>query len=187
MTLALGVTGEGGAGQEFDRAVDVAQVGLRLRARLHGLMSDENARTLTRRNATNLLTILSECLDPLLHKPLGALDTGEKVVGEHRAVDLLNQLIDALGDLDNGKTHEVFRSASHGPNRSLSAARRRQDAVWLDTVEIVQRARGLPRRKKAEQWFARALTKAGKTRDGEPITQALLKSLRDRQNRRKRH
>jgi hypothetical protein len=175
-----------GAGPLFDGNPDNSQLTAELHARLSELTSDGGARPLTRRNAINLLRVISECLGPPLSETIGLLETGEQIVTDHRAVNLLNELIDALRDLDSGKTHPTFKPARHGANRSLSTQQLKLDNVWLDTVLIVQRSKGLAHRKDAEKLVARTLTMKGKTRNGQPITAQLLKSLRDRQRYRKR-
>ncbi len=184
---------DGRVESEANREADDAQTMAELRARLDGWKLDQGPRALTRPNAISLLKLLSECLGPALDETLGALETGERIVADHPSVNLLNELIDALADLDSGKTHDALGAARHGANRRLATWQSRLDKVWLDTVLILQRREEQERpkdgpkvlRKAAEEKLARALRAVGKNRLGKPVTQKLLKSLRDRQAHRK--
>lgn len=157
-----------------------------LQERLAALASIDGATHLTRDRAIRLLKAFVETLGPRLHIPLGELDTGEVIVTVHAGINLLNELIDAISDLDNGKTHAALKVASYGANRSLERWQAHDDQALVEAVLVVQRHRGLKSRREAELIVAKALQTRGKTRKGKAITPKLLKSLRDRQTMRSR-
>jgi hypothetical protein len=160
-----------------------------LRQNLDQLMEDPGARDLTRPNALALLRAICEGLKPSTFKPVGKASTGETIVVDHSAIALLIELIDALSDLDSGKTDSIFKAYSDGPNSSLTTKQRKWDDAILDAVVIIQRAKGFSTRTKAEKFLAKNLNADGKTRRGKPYTPGMLKRLRDdskKRNRQKR-
>ena len=98
---------------------------------------------------------------------------------QHKAVGQLNNLIEALKDLENGKPHVALRPAATKKGAALTAEQKRQDALLVDMVTIVQQWKGFPNRREAEEYVAARFTKAGKKRRGQEITAKMLKSLRD--------
>ena len=137
--------------------------------------SAQGQQKLTRQNAISLLTIFAEVLaEPMVE----ISDSG--VFIEHAAIDLLNQLIDSLRDLDEGKTHLALKSANSGRNASLSLAQRREDQLLLEAVLVVQHAENLKTEDQARQIVATQLRKVRKTRGGESITKGILKGLKGR-------
>jgi hypothetical protein len=107
------------------------------------------------------------------------------LVRSHPAIELLDELIDALSDLDRGKTDPSLRACSDGPNASLTTSERKWDDELLNAVLIVQRARGLKTRAEAENFLAGRLKEAGKRRRGKDYTPRMLKRLRDDRDKRK--
>jgi hypothetical protein len=150
-----------------------------LRTRLDELMKRPAAGTLTRPNILSLFKCLRDGLRPSTNVLLGTLKTGEPILTDHPAIALLEEAIDAANDLDNGRTHEIFERVSHGANATLTAKQRKQDRIWLRSVEIVQRREGLPTKSAARRSLAVKLRKAGETRRGKHVTAQILKSLRD--------
>jgi hypothetical protein len=100
--------GLGGASNaNIERAVEIARdvhdakmMGV-LRANLDNLMERPGARNLTRKNALVLLRAISEGLKPSTDKSAGRFDD-TLILVSHPAVELLDELIDALSDLDRG-------------------------------------------------------------------------------------
>jgi hypothetical protein len=154
-----------------------------LRARLDDMMGRQGAQALTRVNAICLLRAISDGLKPSTDKTVGHVDDGI-IVTDHPALALLDDLIDALTDLDNGKTHDVFKVLPYAPNASLTTKERKSDDVILKTVLVVKRAKGYKTRKEAEKFLADRLNKAGKKRRGQRYTVKMLKRLRDDRKKR---
>lgn len=110
------LTAEIGSTQaEGDRALAILREPLgatamtALRSRLDELVAGSIAKPLTRPNAIALLTAVSECLDPVFAKERNVLAFGVAVYHQHGAIGLLNQLIDAMKDLDNGKVDDALK------------------------------------------------------------------------------
>jgi hypothetical protein len=157
----------------------LAQALERLVANLKGLMLKLDAKTLTRPNIVALLRSVSDGLGPVMHMPLGQTSTGELLVTDHAAIALLDELVDAFSDLENGKTHTVFKPVSHGATATLTVQQRKQDRVWREAVHAVKQFHGLRTVTDAERFLAKRLREAGKKRKGKPVTAETLKSLRD--------
>jgi hypothetical protein len=185
----LGLAGPSAA--DMERALEIARdahdtkVMRELRARLDGLMERPDARALNRENVLAVLRTISEGVGPAIDRPIRRLSTGEMLVRSHPAIELLDELIDALSDLDKGKTDPSLRACSDGPNASLTTTERKWDDELLNAVLIVQRARGLKTRVEAETFLAGRLKEAGKRRRGKDYTPRMLKRLRDDRDKRK--
>ena len=175
----------GASGADIERAVEIARdvhdarVMRELRTTLDRLTEQHDKRTLKRKHVLALLRTISEGLDPATQRPIGALDTGEMLVRSHPAIELLDEFVDAISDLDKGKTDPSLKASSHGPNASLTTKERKWLKVLLDTVLIVQRHKGYQTRSRAELFLAQKLTKAGKKWRSKVITRGRLKQLRD--------
>lgn len=156
-----------------------------LRADLDCMMERVSARVLTRDRAVALLQAMSDGLKPSTDIFVGRIDEGTVLVKNHPAVELLDELIDALADLDNGKTHAALKRASYAPNASLTTMERKWDDAVLEAVLVVQRARGFKTRAQAEEFLAGKLKAAGKKRRNKPYSAKMLKTLRDDRLKRK--
>ena len=156
-----------------------------LRARLDDTMEREGALVLTRDSALALLRAISEGLKPSMDLFVGPAGEDVLLVKNHPALNLLDELIDALADLDNGKPHRALKPASYAANASLSASQRKWDDELLIAVEESKRARGLKTRKEAEQFLADRLNASKYTRRGKPYSAESLKTLRDSRTKRK--
>jgi hypothetical protein len=167
------------AWEVHDANAHLAQALEQLVANLKGLMLKPDAKTLTRPNIVALLRSISDGLGPVMHVPLGQTSTGELIVTDHAAIALLDELVDAFSDLENGKTHTVFKPVSHGATATLTVRQRKRDQVWREAVHIVKQFHGLRTVTDAERFLAKKLREAGKKRKGKAVTAAMLKSLRD--------
>jgi hypothetical protein len=133
--------------------------------------------TLNRNELIIMLSIISQFLDKILRKT--EYTERLEIHLQHEAVGQLNNLIEALKDLENGKTHDALRPAATKKGAALTAAQKRQDALLVNMVTIVQQWKGFPSRREAEEYVAERLRKGGKKRRGQEITAKMLKSLRD--------
>ncbi len=161
------------------RDADDARAMRVLRTRLDELMKRPEAGTLTRQNILSLFKCLRDGLRPSTDVLLCTLKTGEPLLTDHPAIALLEEAIDAVGDLDIGKTHAIFKSAPRGATAALTAKQRERDRIWLTSVEIIKRRHGLPTKSAAESLLAAKLQKAGEMRRGKPVSARTLKNLRD--------
>jgi hypothetical protein len=182
---------DGLAGAEVQRALSVAQeahdahVMRLLRVSLDQIMSRKGAAILDRRNALALLRAVSDGLKPATVVVVGRTSAGQSLVVDHPAVANLDELIDAIADLDQGKTHLALKPASRAANASLSTKQRKRDNALLEAVLVIRQANGFRTRSEAEHELAKNLREAGYQRNGKPITAVLLKRLRDNAKRRK--
>ena len=103
-----------------------------LRSRLDELMAGSIAKPLTRPNAIALLTALAECLEPALAEERNISASDLTLHLEHAAIGLLNQLIDALKDLDNGKVDDALKRSTHQANAGLTIRQRKEDQLLLE-------------------------------------------------------
>ena len=92
----------------------------------------------SRENIIALLKAISESLKPATEVDIGVFDDGTRMVTDHAALELLDQFIDVLHDLNNGKTDPCLKPASYGPNRSLTTRQRKETEVLMEAVRIVQ-------------------------------------------------
>ena len=130
---------------------------------------------LTRQNAINLLTIISDALNDSMVQLTASGDP----IG-HNAIDLLRKLIDVLEDLADGKTHAALIASSAGANASLTRAERKYEKILLEAVLIVQRAKGFKTEHQARVFVADRLRRNGRTWRGKPITTGILKQRKNR-------
>ena len=151
-----------------------------LRERLNGLAAETTGPVnLTRQNAIALLKIVSETLDePMLQQSTSG------VFIEHGAIDLLRKLIDAIEDLNDGKTHHALKPTATAANASLSRAERKYEQLLLESVLIVQLAKQFKSEGEARRFVVNCLRKKGKTWRGKPIT---IKTLERRKHRIKKY
>jgi len=157
-----------------------------LRASLDALASGKKAIELTRPNVFALLQVLADGLRPATEVAIGVMpDDVRLVVTDHPAIALLDNLVGALNDLDNGKTHETLKPSPYGAKASLTAEEIRERDALLQTVDIVQYRYKLKSRAAAEKKLALELKKRGKKYGGKPVTAQMLKSWRDRRDLRK--
>jgi hypothetical protein len=150
-----------------------------LRMDLDKMMEGPDARTRSRANFARVLRAIVDRLRPSMSTHLNTLRTGVPIVTDHPAVAFLDESLDDLSDLDNGRTPDIFEPATHGATATLTAKQRQRDRIWLLSVEILKRRFGLPTKSAAERLLAAKLRKAHETRRGKPVTAQTLKSLRD--------
>ncbi len=136
-----------------------------------------DAETLTSKVAIDTLRCIRDVLDVALGDTIFTQKI--EVHLQHKAIEVLDSVIEALEDLDKGVVHEALQSSSSNRGAALTAEQKRQDIQWLNNVTIVQRWKGLKTRHEAEVWYAERLRKAGKKRRGDEPTAVMLKSLRD--------
>jgi hypothetical protein len=146
---------------------------------LDEIAAARDAVPLTREILLSALRIISEALKPVTHTVIDRLDTGQFVVVNHPVIERLDEFIDALSDLDRGKTHRVLKAASHQANRALTTEQQKRDQTLLDTVVIVQRKYGFKTFAQAARFVAKRKRELGQTRDGEPYTAQTFIRLRD--------
>ena len=124
------------------------------------------ALAVTPKNIRDLLETLSKCLKPVTDHVIGKFDDGTLIVSSHPALELLDQHI--------GKLRDVGKASA-----ALTTSQRQGDQVLLDTVLIVQEAKGHNSRARAEGEVAAALGKGGFKRRGKALNRGTLKKLRD--------
>jgi hypothetical protein len=178
-----GIPGLAGASDaNMERALEIARdahdakVMSDLRAHLDEMTKRHSAGNLKRKTALMLLRAISDGLKPATDEPIGNVGDGEFLVRSHPAIELLDELIDALSDLDRGVAHDAFKTI--GGNASLSTNQRRRDDALLMAVLILQRIHGFKHRVAAERLLARNARQRSYKRDGEPISVGLLRKLK---------
>jgi hypothetical protein len=181
MSRALQAGLGGASNADIERAVEMARNAhdarsmCELRANLDKIMERPGARILTRKSALALLRAISDGLKPSTDKPIGRFDD-TTILENHPAIELLDELIDALSDLDRGVPHPAFKTVAG--NASLGIRKRQRDELLLRAVSFLEEKHGLKSRAEAERMLARNARKLGSTRDGKPITAGLLRRLR---------
>ena len=154
-----------------------------LKAKLDAAFSTDVGSELSRESAILVLSTLIEGLRPTLDQHLGTLETGEVIVTDHPAMRVLDQLKDAIKDLDLSKTHPALRPNSYGAPNTLTRAEQKFDTTLLEAVLILQRIKGFSNRNMTERKLASILR--GKIfRRSAPITAQRLKQIRDQDVRR---
>jgi hypothetical protein len=159
---------------EIARDAHDAKVMRDLRAHLDDITKRPGAGSLNRKAALILLRAISDGLKPATDKPIGKMEDGQFLVRSHPAIELLDELIDALSDLDRGVLHDAFKTIR---NASLSTSQRKRDDALLLTVLILQRIHGFKYRIAAERLLAQNARRQGYKREGEPISVGLLRKL----------
>jgi len=139
---------------------------------------------LTRHNAITLLEVIKESLKPALYKGI-AVAARQPLCISHPAMALLEDLVDALSDLERGKANKIFRAARDQTHAALPLSRIKLNEALIETVDQIQRGHRLKTRRQAEHLFARQLRAEGFTIEGTPVTAGMLKSIRDRKRKRK--
>jgi hypothetical protein len=150
-----------------------------IRAGINEIAVGRDEVPLTRENLLAAARVISEALKPVTDTVIGRLDSGEFVVVNHPVIEMIDEAIDALADLDRGKTHRVLEAASHQANRALTTEQRKRDETLLTTVAIVQRKYGFKTFAQAARFVAKRKRELGQTRDGEPYTAQTFIRLRD--------
>lgn len=130
-----------------------------------------------------LLNVLIAQLGEYLRTPLGMLDDGTEVVGEHPAVTQLWSLVQALKDLDRGLTDEVLRPCRDGATASLPWRLRNADRALIDLLRVFEKAGGFSTRKDAAEALARKLRKRGYRRKGQAVSARQLINLNHRRRK----
>lgn len=166
---------------EYDAEREALAAVARLRDGLDALTEGSGANELTRPNAVALLNVIVESVGPALRRVEGELDDA-LILTDHPTVVLLMTLIDALRDLDNGKTVTALRAAD-GANASFTGAAASQRDGLLELVDVLWHARPLVRRRTIECEVAARLRKNGATWKNRKFTAGLLKDLRNRKDR----
>ena len=136
-----------------------------------------------RPNIIRLLSVLAAQLGEHLQTPLGTLDDGTEVVGEHPAVTQLWSLVQALKDLDRGLTDEVLRPCRDGATASLPWRLRNADRALIDLLRVFEKAGGFSTRKDAAEALARKLRKRGYRRKGQAVSARQLINLNHRRRK----
>ena len=172
----------GASDADIERALEIARdahdakVVRDLRVHLDDMMKREGAGNLVRRTALMLLRAISDGLKPATDEQIGKVADGQSLVRSHPAIELLDELIDALSDLDRGVPHDAFKTI--GGNASLSTRQRKRDDALLLAVLILKRKHGFKNRVAAERLLARNARQRGYKRNGELISAGLLRKLR---------
>lgn len=151
-----------------------------LLAALRDIVDEPGGGEFTRKNMIRLLRTLEEQLREVLYVPLGELDDGTEIIGEHQVITHFSWLVRALEDLDNGLTDEILK-----PNRPRASARlpwriRSDDETLVEALMIFQNAKGFHSRKAAAEALAKKLKKGGYRRKGEPLSAKQLINLSHR-------
>ena len=128
-----GVPGLAGASDpNMERALEIARdahdakVMRDLRAHLDDITKRPGAGNLNWKAALILLRAISDELKPATDKPIGKMDDGQFLVRSHPAIELLDELIDALSDLDRDVLHDALKTIR---NASLSTSQRKRDGT----------------------------------------------------------
>jgi hypothetical protein len=119
-----------------------------LRARFKEIMAEPGDSALTQRKAIAVLRAISESLSPATQISRGL------VLENNPAIELLDELTDALADLQRGKPNVLFATEGKQAHRTLSLKQLREDEALLQLVELVKQTKGLST-KAAEKWVAR--------------------------------
>jgi hypothetical protein len=185
----------GASNADVERALEIARdahdakVMRDLRARLNELMKRPGARVLTREKALSLLRLVRDGLRPATEVPVDTTGSGEIIVVDHSAIALLEELIDALSDLNRGHLGDLFRVSRKRGAPPLSIKQRKRDQVLLDSVIIVKNWKGYKTLAEAENYMVRRWRQAGYTLDGtttgELISRPLIRRLRSNSRTRK--
>jgi hypothetical protein len=140
-----------------------------LRARFKEIAAEPGDSGLTQRKAIAVLRAISERLGPATQISRGL------VLEDDPAIEQLDELIDALADLQRGKPNVLFATEGKQAHRALGLKQLREDEMLLRLVEDVKRMKGCST-KEAEKWVARS--SSGRTRGGRKIDLKTLQSLR---------
>jgi hypothetical protein len=155
-------------GRKLGEALEIArqahdeQIMANLRIELDELTKRPGAHILTHDNVLALLRTLKKALSPAFHQAVGEAGPDQTLVIDHPSMALLEELIDAVSDLENGKTHSALKPESYAANASLTTRERKWDDELLDAVIVVQRSKGFKTRKEAEKFLVERLNQAGK-------------------------
>jgi hypothetical protein len=149
-----------------------------LRAGLDEIAAGRDEVPLTREDLLAALRKMSEAVKPVTHTVIGYIEkTGNYVVANHPVIEMIDKAVDALADLDRGKPHVAFRTASHQANAALTTEQRKRDELDLSSVLIEQKRHRTFAG--AARLVARRKRELGQTRDGQPYTAATLIRMRD--------
>ena len=142
-----------------------------LRGRFKEIAAEPGDRTLTQTKAIALLRAISETLKPATKISSGLVNQN------HPAIELLDELVDALADLQRGTPNDLFAIEGKQANRALRLQQLRQDEALLGLVELIKQMDGVST-KEAEKRVERIMRRSGQGRMNKPITQKTLQSLR---------
>lgn len=146
--------------------------------RLDEIVPTDGTNLLTRPLAIEVLEAVIEAIRPITKIDLGQIDTGEHVITDHGAVALMDELVDALKDLDTPKTHAALQSVSFGAPSKLSRAEVKRRQALIDLVDVCQHFKKFPRRNRAEREVVKILNQNGIKLAGDPFTAKRLENLR---------
>ena len=156
-----------------------SEKGLALEAMLDAIKAvtrDEAQPALDRKSIVDILEVIAEHLDPLLHEPV-AQDDASEVALEHTAVAQLRGLASALQDLDTGLTDPVFNPYQHGANATLPWRVRATDDALVQALSVYQKKFNLTQKEAAARMAAK-LTAGGFLRKGEKLSRSSLQRLK---------
>jgi hypothetical protein len=142
-----------------------------LRGRFEEIAPWPGDKTLTQAKAIALLLAMSESL-----KPATQISRGLATV-DHPAIELLDELIDALADLQRKTPNDFFAIEGRPANRALGLKQLRQDEALLGLVELIKQMENVST-KEAERRVEKSMRRRGQRRMNKPITQKTLQSLR---------
>lgn len=183
--------GQGGAGPLYDpQAIADMEATQQLRVSLDLLAAKLSEKPepcellpVTRANVIALLNCLRGSLSENLRCRLS--NTEDPVILlDHPAMTLLDELIRALKDLDNAKTHPLFDAPKTSKGASLTHADMAKRDALLAFVDDVKLLEGFSSRKDAEEWVARKMQdKLGR---GHAPTADQIKEMRKTRRRQQR-
>lgn len=105
------------------------------------------------------------------------LDGSTELLLQHPAVTLLSKLRKALGDLENGKTDEIFKAYKHGPNATLKWSDRDFDDSLKVVVRWIKNTRPTWTQRRIAVEISRNLKKTGVTRRGKELDADLVYNI----------
>lgn len=129
---------------------------------------------LTRPLAIEVLEAVIEWMRPITELDLGSIETRERVVADHGAVELLVKLVDALKDLDTPKRHDALNPVPIGAPRKLKRAQQKRQRAWLDAVLVLQHSKKYKNRSRAERELASIMSKKRIEFEGQRVTAKML-------------
>ena len=150
-----------------------------VRAGLDKFAAGRDVVPLTRENLVTAIRVMSEAIKSVNQRVIDTTSTGQFVVVNHPVIEMIDQGIDALADLDRGKTHSALKAASHQPNRALTTAQRKRDETLLATVVIVRNKYGFRTFRQAATFLAGRMRQRGHMRNGNRYTAMTFVQLRD--------
>ena len=157
---------------------EASEVLVNLVKRLDEIVPTDGINLLTRPLAIAVLEAVIEAIRPITKIDQGQIDTGEHVITDHGAVALMDELVDALKDLDTPKKHAALKSVSFGAPSKLKRAEVKRRQALIDLVEVYQRFKNFHHRNRAQREVAKILNQNGNKLDGHSFTAKNLENLR---------